>query len=148
MLFFHKSLGANNAHPGVKFYNFWRNTQIFKMKHKIYEFSLFLKFFCFGSLNIPEYRSLLIGRVLQLHKMEPAVKNIEFTSVIAVCVSLWYCHWDPLYCNCAMYNRHCTLYCPYALYNWHCAMYCTCAFCCNCTMYCVLPLWKCIFYCI
>jgi len=32
-----------NALPGVKFYNFknLRNTQIFKMKHKIYEFSLF-----------------------------------------------------------------------------------------------------------
>ena len=108
------------------------------MKHKIYEFSLFFKILCFaskGSLNIPENRSLLIGRVLQLYTMEPSVKNIAFTSVIADCVSLWYCHWDPLYCNCAMYNRHCTLYCHYAMYNWHCAMYCTC-FCCNWTMYC------------
>ena len=37
------------------------------MKHNIYEFSLFLKILYFvikGSLNIPEYRRLFIGRVL------------------------------------------------------------------------------------
>ena len=36
------------------------------MKHNIYEFSLLLKILCFvtkESLNIPEYRCLLIGRV-------------------------------------------------------------------------------------
>jgi len=41
---------------------------MFNIKHKINEFSLFLKVLLFifvskGSLNIPEYRCLLIGRV-------------------------------------------------------------------------------------
>ena len=39
----------------------------------IYEFSLFLKILCFiskGSLNIPEYRCLLIGRVLHLYTIQ------------------------------------------------------------------------------
>ena len=29
-----------------------------------------------GSLNIPEYRCLFIGRVLQVYTMEPDVENI------------------------------------------------------------------------
>ena len=51
------------------------------MKLKIYEFSIFLKILYFastGTLNIPES---VIGRVLQLYTMEPAVINIAFTSV-------------------------------------------------------------------
>ena len=49
------------------------------MKYNIYEFSLFLKILCFvskGSLNIPEYRCLLIGRVQYLYTIEHAVENI------------------------------------------------------------------------
>ena len=34
-----------------------------------------------GSLNVPEYVRLLIGHVLELYTMEPAVENIAFTSV-------------------------------------------------------------------
>ena len=51
------------------------------MKHNIYEFSLFLKILCFESkvsLNIPEYRCLLIGRVK--YTIEHAVKNIAYFS--------------------------------------------------------------------
>ena len=57
-------------------YNFERNIPIFNMKHDIYEFSLSLKILCFvskGSLNIPEYRCLLIGRVQYLYTIEHAV---------------------------------------------------------------------------
>ena len=49
------------------------------MKHSIYEFSLFLKILCFvskESLNIPEYRCLLIGRVQ--YTIEHAVENIAY----------------------------------------------------------------------
>ena len=49
------------------------------MKHYIDEFSLTLKILCFvykGSLNIPEYRCLLIGRVQYLYIIEHAVENI------------------------------------------------------------------------
>ena len=48
------------------------------MKHNIYEFSIFLKILYFvsnGSLNIPEYRCLLIGRVQYLYTVVPAVEN-------------------------------------------------------------------------
>ena len=51
------------------------------MKHYIYEFSLFLKILCFepkGSLNIPEYRCLLIGRVQYLYTIEHSVENIAY----------------------------------------------------------------------
>ena len=51
------------------------------MKHDIYEFSLSLKILCFvskGSLNIPEYRCLLIGRVQYLYTIEHAVENIAY----------------------------------------------------------------------
>ena len=34
-----------------------------------------------GSLNIPEYRSLFIGRVLQLYNMKPAVEHIAYSSL-------------------------------------------------------------------
>ena len=53
------------------------------MKHNIYEFSLFLKILCFvskGSLNIPEYRCLLIGRVQYLYTIEHTVENIPYFS--------------------------------------------------------------------
>ena len=52
------------------------------MKHNIYEFSLF-KILCFvskGSLNIPEYRCLLIGRVQYEYTIEHAVENIAYLS--------------------------------------------------------------------
>ena len=48
------------------------------MKHNIYEFSLLLKILCFlfkGSLNIPEYRCLLIGHVQYLYTIEHSVEN-------------------------------------------------------------------------
>ena len=51
------------------------------MNHNIYEFSLFLKILCFvskGSLNIPEYRCLLIGCVQYLYTIEHAVENIAY----------------------------------------------------------------------
>ena len=57
------------------------------MKHNIeyitYEFSLFLKNLCFvskGSLNIPEYRCLLRGRVQYLYNIEHAVEKIAYFS--------------------------------------------------------------------
>jgi len=43
----------------------------------------FLKILCFvskESLNIPEYRCLLIGRVENLHTIEQAVENIAYFS--------------------------------------------------------------------
>ena len=53
------------------------------MKHNIYEFSLFLKILCFvikGTLNIPEYRCLLIGRVQYLYTIEHAsIQTISVT---------------------------------------------------------------------
>ena len=64
-------------------YNFWRNTPISNMKHNIYEFRLILKILCFvskGTLNIPEYRGLLIGRVEYLYRKEHAVENIAYLS--------------------------------------------------------------------
>ena len=50
------------------------------MKNNIYEFSLILKISCFvskGSLNIPEYRCLLIGRVQCLYTIQPVVENMN-----------------------------------------------------------------------
>ena len=64
------------------------------MKHNIYEFSLLLKILCFlfkGSLNIPEYRGLLIGRVQYLYTIEHAMENIayhRFQSISATLLSL------------------------------------------------------------
>ena len=49
------------------------------MKHNIYEFSLFLKILSVvskGSLNIPEYRCLLIGCVQYLYTIEHAVEKM------------------------------------------------------------------------
>ena len=34
-----------------------------------------------GSLNVPEYGRLLIGHVLELYTMEPAVENIVYFSL-------------------------------------------------------------------
>ena len=56
------------------------------MKHKIYEFSLLLKILYFvfkESLNIPEYRCLLIGRVLQLYKISHL---LAYEQSVLVCV--------------------------------------------------------------
>ena len=41
-----------------------------------------------GSLNIPEYRCLLIGRVQYLYTMEHAVKNIAYYRCLTISVSL------------------------------------------------------------
>ena len=66
------------------------------MQHKIYEFLQFLKILCFvskGSLNIPEYRYLLIGRVQYLYTIEHAVENIayrKFQSIFVTLLSLLY----------------------------------------------------------
>ena len=40
-----------------------------------------LSFECKGSLNIPELRCLLIGRVLQLYTMEHVVENIAYSNL-------------------------------------------------------------------
>ena len=61
------------------------------MKHKIYELCLFLNIFYFESkesLNIPEYRCLLIGRVQYLDTIEPAVKIIAYHRVQLISVTL------------------------------------------------------------
>ena len=61
------------------------------MKHNIYEFSLFLKIFCFvpkGSVTIPEYRCLLIGRVQNLYTIEHAVENIAYFRFQLIYVTL------------------------------------------------------------
>ena len=61
------------------------------MKHNIYEFSLLLKILCFlskGSLNIPEYRCLLIGRVQYLYTIEHAVENFAYHRFQSISVTL------------------------------------------------------------
>ena len=61
------------------------------MKHDINEFSFFLKILCFvtkGSLNIPEYRCLLIGCVQYLYTIEHAVANIAYHSFWSISVTL------------------------------------------------------------
>ena len=61
------------------------------MKHNIYEFCLFLKILYFlskGSLNIPEYRCLLIGRVQYLYTIEHAVENIAYRRFQSISVAL------------------------------------------------------------
>ena len=61
------------------------------MKHNIYEFSLLLKILCFvskGSLNIPEYRCLLIGCVQYLYTIEHAVENIAYHRFQSISVTL------------------------------------------------------------
>ena len=61
------------------------------MKHNIYEFSLFLKILCFvskGSLNIPEYICLLIGRVQYLYAIEHAVENIAYHRFQSISVTI------------------------------------------------------------
>ena len=76
-----RPLVAYNTHSGVTPYNLKRNIPIFNMKQKNYEFCLYLKVLYFeskGSLNILEYRCLLIGRVQYLYTNEPAVENIAY----------------------------------------------------------------------
>ena len=61
------------------------------MKHNIYVFSLFLKILYFlskESLNIPEYRCLLIGLVHYLYTIEHAVENIASQSISVTLLSL------------------------------------------------------------
>ena len=68
------------------------------MKHNISEFILVLKILCFvskGSLNIPEYRYFLIGRVQYLYTIEHAVENIayyRFQSIFVTLLSLLLTH--------------------------------------------------------
>ena len=53
----------------------------FNLKHKIYEFRLFLKVFYFvskGSYIITEFRCLLIDRVLQLYTLEHVEVNTAY----------------------------------------------------------------------
>ena len=54
------------------------------MKHNIYKFRLFSKILCFASkasLNIPEYRCLLIDRAqYNLYTIKHAVENIAYFS--------------------------------------------------------------------
>ena len=62
------------------------------MKHNIYEFSLYLKILCFvskRSLNIPEYRCLLIGRVQYLYTIEHAVENIAYHRLTILSLIRW-----------------------------------------------------------
>jgi len=64
---------------------------LLNMKHNIYEFSLFFKILCFvskGTLNIPEYRCLLIGRVHDLYTIEHAVGNIAYHRFQSISVTL------------------------------------------------------------
>ena len=61
------------------------------MKHNVYEFSLFLKILYFvskGSLNIPEYRCLLISRLQYLYTIEHAVENIAYHRFQSISVTL------------------------------------------------------------
>ena len=61
------------------------------MKHNIYEFSLFLKILCFvskGSLNIPEYRCLMIGLVQYMYTNKHAVENIAYHRFQSISVTL------------------------------------------------------------
>ena len=61
------------------------------MKHNIYEFSLFLKILYFvfkGSLNIPEYRYLLIGRLQYSYTIEHALENIAYHRLQSISVTL------------------------------------------------------------
>ena len=61
------------------------------MKLNIYEFSLFLKILCFVSkvsLNIPEYRCLLIDRILYFYTIEHAVENIAYHRFQLISVTL------------------------------------------------------------
>ena len=61
------------------------------MKQNIYEFSLFLKILYFvskGSLNIPEYRCLLIGGIQYLYTIEHAVENIAYQRFQSISVTL------------------------------------------------------------
>ena len=43
-----------------------------------------------GSLNIPEYRCLLIGRVKYLYTIEHAVENIAYFSCKSISITLLY----------------------------------------------------------
>ena len=61
------------------------------MKHKISEFNLFQKILCFiskGSLNIPEYRCLLIGRVQYLYTIKHAVGNFAYHRFQSISLTL------------------------------------------------------------
>ena len=61
------------------------------MKHSIYEFSLFLKILCFESkesLNFPEDRCLLVGRVQCIleHNITCSVENIAYHRIQSISV--------------------------------------------------------------
>ena len=53
------------------------------MKNNVHEYCLYK-----GSLNIPEYRCLLIGRVQSLYTIEHAVENIAYYRCYSISVTL------------------------------------------------------------
>ena len=74
-------LAATCCIQGLRFTTFKEILAILNIKHNVYEYCLFLKILNFlskGSLNIPEYRCLLIGRVQCLYTIEHAVENIAY----------------------------------------------------------------------
>ena len=76
------ALVAYNTCSGVRFYNFYRNTQILfyiTFMDLVYVLMKILYFVSKGSLIIPEYRCLLIGRVQYLYTIEHALENIIYT---------------------------------------------------------------------
>ena len=61
------------------------------MKHNVYEYCLYSKILHFlfkGSLNIPDYRCLLIGLVQYLYTIEHAVENIVYYRCLSISVTL------------------------------------------------------------
>ena len=90
-------------HPSVPIYmSSYKNVlfyfQLRKIHHRhrlhrllVFFYSLLLNNFGFvskGSLNIPEYRCLLIGRVKCLYTIEHAVENIAFHRFQSISVTL------------------------------------------------------------
>ena len=74
------------------------------MKHN--EFSLFLKILCFvpkGSLTIPDYRCLLIGRVQNLYTIEHRFQSISVTLLSLLMPLLWYFGKSLFSCRCCRY---------------------------------------------
>ena len=72
-----------------------------------------------GSLNIPEYRCLVICRVLYLYTIEPAVKNIAYFrfQLISVTLSLL----APFLCInwCIFKNTKCQYFFPGKVFFFH-----------------------------
>ena len=89
VMFFDWLLTATCCIQGLSFTTFKNNTPILNIKHNIYEICLFLKILYFlskGSLNIPEYRCLLIVHVQ--YTIEHAVENIAYHRFQSISVTL------------------------------------------------------------